>query len=119
MPKDSQLPEEEQLQLIDATPLNVKSFTHIMDDLLAPMGSREQGRYILKCVRRITPSMSNLALRKTVAQHASLLPDNRLLLLDRSRRRYAGDDPVFLAGFPEEPLPPDYRQKSVIGNFSA
>ena len=100
----SQLPEEEQLQLIDATPLNVKSFTHIMDDLLAPMGSREQGRYILKCVRRITPSMSNLALRKTVAQHASLLPDNRLLLSYVCHWMRVAEKFQFLKGVPEKEL---------------
>ena len=36
---------------------------------------------------------------------AGLTPDGRLLLNDRSRSRYSGDDPVFLAGFPDDPLP--------------
>ena len=65
---------------------------HYIDDYLIEIVSLENGETF--------HSFTGYAL-------GGLTPDNRLLLLDRSRRRYAGDDPVFLAGFPEEPLPPD------------
>ena len=81
MPSDEirLLPAEEQLKLINSTPLDAASFTHIMDNLLASRGKKEQGRFILNCVRRM-PLNADAALKKEVAKRASILPDNRLLL---------------------------------------
>lgn len=73
------LPKEEQLKLINSTPITAESFTHIMDILLAGRGSAEQGRYILNCVSRLRGS-GNTSMKMMVAKRASLLPDNRLLL---------------------------------------
>ena len=97
------LPAQEQLKLINSTPLNVESFTHIMDDLLAGRGSAEQGHFILNCVDRVRRS-SSPALKKTIIQRASCLPDNRLLMDYVTLRFGMKEEFKPLKGTPEKEL---------------